>query len=305
MTLDVRSAAVVLECARKGSLGGAAAALNMTQPAITRMLQRLEASYGVSLFERTTRGVIPTIFGEALLPYAKLIVSEAAGAGDVINEMRGASRGVVRVGGVGSVSGFIVAAVAEMQMRYPDVQYQIIEDLEDRILDALKHGDIDIAISPEAYLDDDIALAVPEMLRDVVAVFGRAGHPLADEDAVSLEVAAGLKWAMPPRGAPTTKEFQRRFQERFLEPKAPVITSRSKQVIKLAVLEQGLYCWMPKPLMRGELERHEVVPVPVTDLQWRRTFRIYRRRRGLLRPSAAALLQAISTVCGRWNSEIR
>ena len=105
MTLDVRSAAVLLECARRGSLGRAAAALNMTQPAVTRMLKRLEAGYGVPLFERTTRGVVPTVFGEALLPYAKLVVSEVANADDVIRQMRGASRGVVRVGGVASVVG--------------------------------------------------------------------------------------------------------------------------------------------------------------------------------------------------------
>lgn len=77
MTLDVRSAAIVLECARLGSLGRAAEALNMTQPAITRTLKQLESGYGVALFERTTRGVTPTVYGEALLPYAKLEIGRA------------------------------------------------------------------------------------------------------------------------------------------------------------------------------------------------------------------------------------
>jgi DNA-binding transcriptional LysR family regulator len=68
MTLGVRSAAVILECARRGSLGAAATALNMTQPAVTRMLKRLEESYGVPLFDRTTRGVVPTVLAKRCCP---------------------------------------------------------------------------------------------------------------------------------------------------------------------------------------------------------------------------------------------
>jgi DNA-binding transcriptional LysR family regulator len=88
MTLDVRSATILLECARGGSLGRAAATLNITQPAVTRALKQLEESYGVPLFERTTRGVVPTVYGEALLPYAQLVVSEIGNAADIIRQMR-------------------------------------------------------------------------------------------------------------------------------------------------------------------------------------------------------------------------
>jgi DNA-binding transcriptional LysR family regulator len=179
MTLDVRSAQIVLECARRGSLGAAATALNMTQPAITRMLKRLEDSYGVPLFERTTRGVVPTVFGDALLPYAKLVVSEIGNATDVIQQMRGASRGVVRIGGVASVvGGFIIAVIGEMRKQHSEVQYQVIEDLEDRVLEGLKGGTIDIAISPEPYLDDDIIMATPDIMHDTVSVFARSDHPI-------------------------------------------------------------------------------------------------------------------------------
>src|SRR5690606_39171009 len=125
MTLDVRSASILLECARCGSLGRAAAALNLSQPAVTRTLKVQEEGYGVPLFERNTRGVVPTLYGEALLPYARLLVSETGNAREVIEQMRKASRGVVRVGGVASVVGsFIIDAITEARRTHPDVQYQ-------------------------------------------------------------------------------------------------------------------------------------------------------------------------------------
>lgn len=304
MTLDTRSAAVILECARRGSLGSAAVALNMTQPAVTRMLKRLEASYGVQLFERTTRGVVPTVFGEALLPYAKLVVSETANADDVIRQMRGASRGVVRIGGVASVVGwFVMAAIDEMRRAHPEVQFHIIEDLEDRVLDALKGGDIDIAISPEPYVDDEITLATPDTLHDLVGVFARADHPIAQMPHVSLEDVAREDWALPPYGTPTVREWLRRFHARSIEPRMPSIISRSVQAIKSAVLLERILCWMPEPLLLPELESGEMVRIPLPELEWRRTFRIYRRRHGLLTPPASALIQHLGQTSARLENE--
>lgn len=302
MTLDVRSAQIMLECARRGSLGAAATALHMTQPAITRMLKRLEESYGVELFERTTRGVVPTVFGEALLPYAKLVVSEIGNAEDVIRQMRGASRGVVRIGGVASVvSGFIMAAIHEVRKEHPEVQYQIIEDLEDRVLEGLKGGAIDIAISPEPYLDDDIVMATPAIMHDTVSVFARADHPVIRREHVSLEEAALFDWAMPPPGTPTVREWQRRFHDNALEPNAPSIISRSVPVLKAAVMSEALFCWMPLPVLREEVQRGDLLKVNVPELDWQRTFRVYRRKKGLMTPPTANLLQAIRKVSDTWS----
>lgn len=306
MTLGVRSAAVILECARRGSLGAAAAALNMTQPAVTRMLKRVEEGYGVPLFDRTTRGVVPTVFGEALLPYAKLIVSEIGNADDVIRQMRGASRGMVRIGGVGSVvGGYVMSAVSMMRRDHPDVQFQIIDDLEDRVLDALKGGDIDVAISPEPYIDDEITLATREDMHDLVAVFCRADHPILERPEVTLEDAAKADWVLPPHNTPAVREWQRRFHGRSIEPKPPAVVSRSVQVVKSAVLSDGLLCWMPLPLMQADMGRGDIARVPAPDLEWRRTFRIYRRKKGLLTPSAAILIDCLRRISEAWSHEVR
>jgi len=297
---------MILECARRGSLGAAANALNMTQPAVTRMLKRIEESYGVPLFDRTTRGVVPTVYGEALLPYAKLIVSEIGNADDVIRQMRGASRGVVRIGGVGSVvGGYVMAAVSMMRRDHPEVQFQIVDDLEDRVLEALKSGDIDIAISPEPYVDDEITLATPEAMHDLVAVFCRAGHPVLANSQVSLEEAARQDWVLPPRNTPAVREWHRRFSSRSIEPKPPAVVSRSIQVVKSAVLSDGLLCWMPLPLMLTDIERGDIARISAPELEWRRTFRIYRRKKGLLTPSAAILVDCLRRVSEAWSHEVR
>ncbi|WP_028035424.1 LysR family transcriptional regulator [Chelativorans sp. J32] len=307
MTLDIKSASILIECVRRGSLGRAASALNLTQPAVTRVIRLLEASYGVPLFERNTRGVVPTIYGEALLPYAKLLVSEAGNASDLIKQMRGASRGVVRVGGVSSVvGGLLVSAIREMRQQYPEVQFRIVEELEDRLLEGLKSGEIDLAISPEPYADDEIALAIPDALHDVVFVYTRADNPLLEKTELSLNEVARQNWALPPTDTPIVREWLRRFHSQAIEPNPPTIVSRSVQVIKSAAMTDDVLCWMPMPLVASEVKRGELGRVQVPALEWRRTFRVYRRKKGMMPPSVAILIQFIRRTAGHnWAEDVR
>lgn len=297
MTLDVRNAAILLECVRKGSLGRAAVALNMTQPAVSRSLKVLEDGLGVPLFERNTRGVVLTPYGEALLPYAELVISELGSAREVIQQMRGASRGVVRVGGVASVvEGVVMAAIREMRQAHPGIQFQVTEGLEDRLLDGLKAGEMDIAVSSEPYVDDAISLAAPEVLYDLVAVHAGAHHPLAGTSEISLESIAVQDWALPPIESPVGREWLKRFQNQAIEPRMPCVVSRSVQVIKIAMNSADLLCWLPLHLVHNEVLRGEMVRLPVPQLEWKRVFRIYRRKKGLMAPSAATLVQYLRKV---------
>lgn len=293
MTFDTRSATLLLTCAREGSLGRAAQALGVTQPALSRLLRRIEDDLGAPLFDRTTRGLVPTIYGAAMLPYAELVTAEIARAREVVAEMRGASRGLVRVGGVASVVGsLIAAAIADVCTRQPDVQFQVIEGLEDALLHDLKQGEIDIAISPSVWTDEGVVLALPETPQDLVAAFARVGHPLLSGVPTMTEVGAA-GWALPPPDTGIAREWARRFIVAGVDPRPPVVVSRSVLVIRAAVLEAGLLCWMPVPLMSSELAAGLVARVPLPALNWRRQFRVYRRRKGLVTPAAGLLVQAI------------
>ena len=294
MSLDRRSAAIVVEAARRGSLGRAARALNMTQPAATRLLKRLEAAYGVPLFERTTRGVAPTPYGAAILPHAERVLSEAAAADEAIRRLQGASRGVVRVGGVGSVvGGLIVPAVTAMRREHPQVQFRVVEELEDTLLDALQSGRIDFAISPDPLADEGIALAIPQALEDRVGVFARPAHPLASAP-LTLAAAAGAAWALPPPGTPVHRDWLRRFLAAGLEPAPPALASRSAAALIGAALADDLLLWMPGPLVAADLARGALLPLPCPPLEARRAFRIWRRRRGVLAPPSAPFLRHLA-----------
>ena len=293
MALDIRSARVLIACARHGSLGRASAALNMTQPAISRILQRLEDGLGVTLFERTTRGVTPTEYGRAILPHAELVISEIAAAEDMVRQMRGAHRGTIRVGGVGSVmAAWVPAAIAEVRRTFPDLVFHVTEELEDTLMDDLRRGDIDLAIAPVQTPDPDIVHAVEDHLSDRVSAFARRDHPVHADP--RMEALARLDWALPPPATPIYHEWHGRFRDLGLEPRAPTLISRSVPAIKAAVLGQDFACWLPHALVEAERRSGALVEIGEAELRWRRTFRIYRRRRGLMTPATSVFARALA-----------
>ena len=131
MALDPRQLKAFLTIVRVGSLGLAAEALHITQPALSRIVRRLESQLGVQLFERRTTGMELTSFGHALLPHATFLSEEAALAIEQINSLRGLGQGTIRIGAVASAATMLLPAVLERVLaRWPNLHVQITEAVE-------------------------------------------------------------------------------------------------------------------------------------------------------------------------------
>ena len=65
-----------VEVARAGSISRASETLYMNQPNLSRAIRDLEGTLGITLFERTARGMVPTPEGEVFLERARRILGE-------------------------------------------------------------------------------------------------------------------------------------------------------------------------------------------------------------------------------------
>src|SRR5687768_11259777 len=79
-------------------LGKVADFLNITQPAVSKAVAEMERGLGLKLFERTARGVHPTIYGECLIRHARVMLSDLGQARDELRGLVSGSSGTVRVG---------------------------------------------------------------------------------------------------------------------------------------------------------------------------------------------------------------
>ena len=81
-------------------MGRAATSLHMTQPAVSHLLQQLEAKLEVKLFDRRPRGMEPTIYGDVMIRYAKSVIHDFERAEAEIAELSRGASGLVRIGSV-------------------------------------------------------------------------------------------------------------------------------------------------------------------------------------------------------------
>ncbi|MCT1761352.1 MULTISPECIES: LysR family transcriptional regulator [Micrococcus] len=93
--MEVHHARAFLAVAEELHFGRAAQRVNLTQPALSRLVKGLERTLGAALFERTTRKVALTPAGEVLVPVAEDLVHAAERAGEAV---RGAVAGETGAG---------------------------------------------------------------------------------------------------------------------------------------------------------------------------------------------------------------
>ncbi|MEH3085663.1 MAG: LysR substrate-binding domain-containing protein [Xylophilus ampelinus] len=133
--------------AEAGSFSRAAAALALSQPALSRQVQLLEEELGQRLLVRTGRGVDPTESGLALLAHARGIFELADKARADLAERQASPRGQVTVGLPPRVAHALAADLVErFRAAFPDAVISVQEALSVRLRESLVAGRLDLAV---------------------------------------------------------------------------------------------------------------------------------------------------------------
>ena len=294
MAFDPRHLEAFLAVVEHGSLGRAAEAVSLTQPALSRIIRRLETQLGVTLFERRATGMELTTYGQALLPHARLMRAQAAQAIEEIGALRGLSRGTLRIGAVASAVTMILPAVIERLLgQWPGLRVHILEAVEDRLATALTANEIDVAIAGEIREMDDIERIAENEFTDCTTVIASSRHPLRRRTNLTVHDLLDQHWVMPPRDAVPRQQFERLMIELGVTPPEVAVETRSPSSIKALVARTWLLGWLPQPLFAAEQAAHLIAPLPVEGLTMHRRFFVYRRRRGFTPPALLELLKEL------------
>ena len=298
MTFDLGQIESFATLARAGSLGRAAAALHVTQPALSRRIQRLEREIGAPLFERHSKGMTLTDIGAAFLPHAALLKTEAERAREEIDALRGLSKGVARIGVVASVaSSTLPQAIDRVLSTSPQLRFEVVEGVWDLLSEALVNRQIDLAFAADAEESDEIVAAPLGAWSDTTVLVAAADHPLREGELSFARIAAE-RWALPPRGAPPYRQLEAVFAAQGLGLPEIAVETRSITMLKSLVLSSGFLSWMAEPMFEAERRAGLMAALPLPGARVERRLSAFRRRRGILPGPAARLLKALGEIVG-------
>jgi DNA-binding transcriptional LysR family regulator len=195
--VDPHRLLILREVARHGSFSGAARALHLTQPAVSRHVAKLERESGTLLLVRTSRGVRPTEAGRVVLEHADGLLASLAAAERALEAVRGLDRGTVRVASFPSAAAAIVLpALADFRSRHPRVEVAFVDASSIVGLDAVRAGDVDLALAfqgPEEPLPAD-GLELVHLLTDPLLIALPPTHRFAGRRTLRLAELKDESW---------------------------------------------------------------------------------------------------------------
>jgi DNA-binding transcriptional LysR family regulator len=178
-TLDQVRAFVAV--AEELHFGRAAERLQLTQPPLSRQIQKLERAVGVRLVERDNRKVELTTAGTAFLAEARRVLVLASGALEQAQRISAGSAGTVRIGFTATSTFSVLPALLSLVSEaYPDIHLDLFEMVTREQISRLIDGELDLGLARPPF--DKTAFASRLLSREELVLAVPSGHRLSDLD---------------------------------------------------------------------------------------------------------------------------
>lgn len=260
--MELRDLKTLIGIAESGSLSGAARKLNLTQPALSASLKRLEDELKVQLVARHSRGADVTEEGKFVLQKAYAILHDVADMTTVAQDLIEEPIGDVRLGLPTTVAGGITAElVHRLCTRHPLVRLHVIEAMSGVLVEQLQLGRLDMAIlfdiQPMAGLrSEPILIEEPRLL-----VSG--SHELASRKQIRLDELDQLELVMPSQVHSIRGLIDRISKSEGVSLKIVADVDSFPGIVSL--VQKGYPTIFPTYLVREHIERGTIAAIPLVQ----------------------------------------
>lgn len=296
--MDIRHLIILNQVALSGSITKAAAALNTSQPSLTRALQQLEHKAGVPLLVRTRRGTALTEPAEALVRHVRSIQAELRRAEDgmIAFKTMGAERIAVGTMPAGS-SKLVPEALLRFQRAYPQVAISVYESTRE-LPEMVERGELDLAIMSLPVDSHTPGLTDETLVYNKLVVVARHGHPLLRRRQISLQNLVEAEWMLPMITGKPREEFENAFWRHGIEPPRRMLEIGSARTLRTLLLDSDKVAPMVRLSIIDEESRGLLAVLPIElDLPVRRVSLLMRK--GVRRSQALETFVATLREVGR------
>ena len=262
---------------RHSNITKAAEELHLAQPSVSVAVRELEEYYGICLFERLGRRIVPTELGKEFYGYALHIVS-------LFDEMEQKIRnwdalGVIRIGASITIGTHILPPLLKQyQALYPELRTEVTIGKSAVIEQHILENKIDIGLIENQSEHPDIN--VLPFMEDYMQAIVAPDHPLANCSQVTLEQLAQYPFLMREKGSAGREILDACFALEQITVH-PLWESASTQAIVRGVAEGLGVAVLPCLLVRKNIEEHTVKMIPFSQPLTRKLNLIWHRSKYL------------------------
>ena len=183
--MDLNLLRSLVAVAEAGAITEAANRLGLTQPALTRRIQQLEAEFGAELLSRSRKGAELTELGRMVEHEARVLIDRYDSLKNRVASHREVEGGTVRIGGGATVVSFLLPdAIARFQREFPNIHFHVKEASSTEIASDVADGRLELGLVTQPVRTT--GLEIHPLLDDRIVLIAAADNPLATGKRLSV-----------------------------------------------------------------------------------------------------------------------
>ena len=287
--MELRTLRAFVEVVRQGGFSNAARTLAATQSTISKAVKQLEDELGVLLLDRLGHRTMLTPAGEVVHRRAIIMLAERDDLLTELAELRGLSRGVLRLGLPPIGSAMLFAPLLTIfRTRYPGIEIQLVEHGSKRLTEMVLAGELELAASLLPLSD---ALEWQDVRRDPVDALLPSNHALATRGSLRMADLAQVPFIMFEAGFALNPILLSVCERSGFTPSVAIYTSQVDFVLGLVAAGLGVG-FLPR-MIAAQRGHAGVRAVPVADAGMDWHMALSWRRGGYLSQAATAWLALV------------
>jgi DNA-binding transcriptional LysR family regulator len=291
--LRTRHLQLLTAIGEEGNIQRAAELLNMSQSAASRLLSDVEEIIGTPLFDRLARGVRANWYGQSMVRHARIALASLSEAAREIELLKSGRAGQVTIGAIsGPAISFVPRAVASMARDYPLVRLQMQVESNDRLLDELQQGTIDVMVGRLPERHDTSNYHYQRLADEPLCVAVRKGHPLERSSPQTPDLAAA-SWIVPRVGSVLRHRFDLMFRDAGLAAPTQIIEADSPMVVTRLLEETDCLALVSREVADYYAAYGLVSVLPVTLPCHVESFGLVTRKDVPMAPAACLVCEAL------------
>ena len=281
--------------AHHGHFGRAAEALCLTQPAVTKAINRLEESLGARLFDRLKTGAVLTPAGKAVLKQAERVRRAVEDTVKQAQEYTTGASGHIRIGAAPTMAQYLLPSLCRHLLeKSAGLTLEARIGTSRRLRQLLEAGEVDLLLGPIHPLHPELS-AVP-VVEDHVVVVAAREHPIFDRPRIQLADLLAYEWVLPFSSDATEERdwLNGVFRSKHLDLPRVQIETDSVTLLPRLIAETQLLSFITRRNLGVGRIGAPLREVPLQTTTLTRHFGILYKRDGYLSPATKHVVDIVT-----------
>lgn len=289
--------------AKNGSLSLAARQLYITQPAVTKGIQRLQEHYDMKFVDHVGKKLVLTDAGEALYAIAEKIFALESQAEASIRDFQQRKRGHIRILSSESFGDYYLPRIIiDYSKAYPLVR--ITMDILPTEQVVSHSADLKNDLGFISYLVEHNKLMVQEVLEDQLVIIAPMDHPLTRKKELRSFDLEGQLLIMHEKGSAPRRVIDAYIRQHQLSVRIPLEISSNRE-IKRAVEEGIGIALISSKVAQDQIKAGKIAAIPLVDPSMKRKFYMIHHREKYLSKSLKDFMDTVFWWAREYTSDVK